>query len=621
MVLSTAKMQKIRLLLYYRDRDRVVEFLHEKGVLDMRQSALPLENDTPPDRLTVLSDLLAKVNGAVALLPARKGKHAARKMRSLPAERLIKRVASSHYIDSLFEANEKLRELEEEGKALEHAVAVAEMFESTGIDFSHLKSDSLSFSAFTASRKEADAISGTIENRKNIEVITRAIDKSTVLFFIAHEKSEQIDDILAGHSINEIDLAAKGLSKTPRDVIISARRKRRADATAASELKKRLLSIDKEKRDELLAFKEMLEMEVERASLPSGFKRTERTFVIEGWLPAKDCDAFSGEITRFTSGRCNVELVQDDELPPTLYTRPKFLRSFDYLMDFFSTPRSSEIDPTWIFIISFPIFYGLMVSDAGYGIVSFLLATWFTTFTDPEGLVYNTSKVWQIAAFSAIFFGVISNQYFGLQLGGIFKSMQLFDWMKDINSILVITLLFGVGQVVLGLLLGFINKLREHETRLAFGRLFSIGVVFAGAVAVSGFLFNSFSPQITIYSGIAALAMLVIAAALSGIEATELTNLITHPLSYTRIMGFGLASIIIAFLIDSAFTPTLAYGILPFIGLLLVFIALHLFNMLLAIFEGIVQGARLNFVEFFSKFYEGGGVKFKPFAFKKKYIE
>ncbi len=621
MVLSTAKMQKVRLLLYYQDRDSVIKFLHEKGVIDIRQSLLPLEGDLPPNRLVVLSDLLAKVNGAAALLPARKGKYTIKKMRRLPADRLIKRVESSRYIDAIFEANGRLRDLDEERKALDHVIAIATMFENTGVDFSHLKSNTLSFSAFTVVGKEAEFISRSLEGRKNIEIITKEIGKNSRLFFTAHKKSEDIDDVLAGHSINELDLAAKGLSGTPHDAISRAKKKMKLDENASEELKKKLASIAEEKRDEILAFKEMLEVEVERASLPSEFKKTDKTFVMEGWLPARDYENFSEEITKFTSGRCYLEKMQDDELPPTLYNRPKFLRSFDYLMDFFSTPRSDEIDPTWIFIISFPIFYGLMVSDVGYGIVSFLLATWFTTFTNPEGLVYNTSKVWQIAAFSAIFFGIISNQYFGLQLGGIFKSMQLFDWMRDINTVLVVTLLFGVAQVVLGLLLGFVNKLKKHETKLAFGRLFSIGVVFTGAIAVSGFLFNSFDPATTLYSGIAALTMLVIAAALSGIEATELTNLITHPLSYTRIMGFGLASIIIAFLIDSAFTPTLSYGILPFVGLLLVFIALHLFNMLLAIFEGIVQGARLNFVEFFSKFYEGGGVKFKPFAFKKKYIE
>lgn len=111
---------------------------------------------------------------------------------------------------------------------------------------------------------------------------------------------------------------------------------------------------------------------------------------------------------------------------------------------------------------------------------------------------------------------------------------------------------------------------------------------------------------------------------LAGIEATEISNLITHSLSYSRIMGFGLGSIILASLIDQAFTPHLGPGIggvLTFLAFGAIFLILHVLNMIVSIFEGIVQGARLNFVEFFSKFYKGGGTKYRPFAYKGIYTK
>jgi V/A-type H+-transporting ATPase subunit I len=94
-----------------------------------------------------------------------------------------------------------------------------------------------------------------------------------------------------------------------------------------------------------------------------------------------------------------------------------------------------------------------------------------------------------------------------------------------------------------------------------------------------------------------------------------------HPMSYSRLLGFGLASVVLSELINMAFTPTLSNGILPFIVFLVIFIVLHSMNMLLSIFEGIVQGARLDFVEVFSKFYMGNGVKFKPYRFKRHYTK
>ena len=109
---------------------------------------------------------------------------------------------------------------------------------------------------------------------------------------------------------------------------------------------------------------------------------------------------------------------------------------------------------------------------------------------------------------------------------------------------------------------------------------------------------------------------------LSGTEAAEITNLITHPLSYSRIMGFGLASIIIAMLIDKAFTPHLEQRIrVMFVASLAIFLVLHIMNMIVSMFEGIIQAARLNFVEFFSKFYKGGGTKYRPFAYSRVYTE
>lgn len=84
-------------------------------------------------------------------------------------------------------------------------------------------------------------------------------------------------------------------------------------------------------------------------------------------------------------------------------------------------------------------------------------------------------------------------------------------------------------------------------------------------------------------------------------------------------MGFGLASVMLALLIDKTFTPSLSAGVPAFVLTSLIFIILHFVNMLLGTFEGLVQGVRLNFVEFFSKFYTGGGIKFKPFYYKRSY--
>lgn len=622
MVFSAEKMQKVRMIVLAKERDNIVRFLHQKGLVELTRSKLSLQDDLPSEELKILSDLLIKVNGAVALLKRPKALEV-RKLQALPRDNLIDKIneLSPDYMDSIFAASDRIRLLNEEIKAIENAQSVAMMFDGIDVDFSKLRSDVLSFKAFLVPKKFSERARRALEDRKlRAEAIDRQID-GQVLFFVAFKRGAKLDEAISGLPMREIDLGAAFLKGRPKDIIAFAGKRLTEDRKSVASLHEKIESTGAKHYSELLSYREMLELEVERASVPSEFKKTEKTTILEGWVAQKDYARLSEELTMFTKGRCMIEKIEADGPAPTLMNRPRFLKPFDYLVDFFSTPKSSEVDPTWVFIISFPIFYGLMVSDVGYGIVSFLLATWLTTFTDPEGLVYNTARVWQITAIAAAFFGIISDQYFGYSLGGIFAAVRLFDWTKDISLLLLVTVFFGVSQVIVGLLFGFVNSYREHRRRLAYGKLTSILTILFGIVAVGGLLFNAFPAQTAEISAILAVATLVLSGILSGREATELTNLITHPLSYTRIMGFGLASVIIAFLIDMAFTPTLSYGIPVFVVLVIVFITLHMLNMILAIFEGIVQGVRLNFVEFFSKFYEGGGEKFRPFSYKKRYIE
>ena len=372
----------------------------------------------------------------------------------------------------------------------------------------------------------------------------------------------------------------------------------------------------------------MLDVEVARAGASSMFKRTDKSLVVEGWVPSKKVDELRGALKSATKGKYNLEMLKSKELAPTLINRPKLMKPFEYLVEFFSVPRSDEVDPTFIFVVFFPIFYGLMISDAGYGIASLLFASWITTRTDPNGLMYNVAKIWQICAVSAIFFGVISNQYFGLQLNQYFIgnygfhwiSLISFDWTADVALITVVTVFFGLAQVTIGLVLGIVNNYWRRRYKLAVSKFTSMTAIWFGVLAIVGALFNIvYLPVLT--SAAVAVASLIVTVALSGEEAIEIVNLISHPLSYVRIMGFGLASVILALLIDKAFTPNPSQGIVVFILYAVLFIALHIMNMILSMFEGILQGVRLNFIEFFSKFYIGGGEHFKPFHYERRYTE
>ncbi len=619
-------MQKVRVISLESDRDGVVLALHRLGIVDLRKPKLELPDAPASEKFTAVSDMLIKVNGALEYLeplPVKVAKH-------VSADRIIAELSGMKEIDRIYEIKNDERLIQEDEDALKYAESVAVAFAGLGLDFGKLKSDALAFRAFEAERKEALALQDAIQSHvhgkghraADVSITVKRADKKRWLVFVAFKRGLPIDDALKDVKVTELDLGAKYLDDTPEHVVKKAEAQRAKNQKHAADLKRELEHINNNYYAKLAVAKEVLEIELARAGVSTSFKRTEKTFVIEGWIPAKNMSMLEQALDRASHGRYEMERLHVDhkeELAPTKVNRPGFLKPFDFIMEFLSVPRSDEIDPTWIFILTFPIYYGLMVSDVGYGLASLIFSYWITKKTDPEGLMHNVARIWMLTSISAIFFGILSNEYFGMQLNpGGFK---LFDWFQNAPILIAITVIIGLLQVCLGLAFGAINTWRHGERKLSVSKMTSITTIAFGAIAVSGAFFGVFSANVSIAAAVIAVASIVLTGVLSGIEAAEITNLMTHPLSYARIMGFGLGSIIIAYLIDLGFTPHLSLGIPLFILYAVIFIGLHFVNMILGIFEGLIQGVRLNVVEFFSKFYKGGGVKFKPFSYRRVYTE
>jgi V/A-type H+/Na+-transporting ATPase subunit I len=612
-------MQKVRIICLREARYPVVSGLHKLGVLDLRKSDLAIGDDVPPANYTQISEMLIKVQGALDILgekPVKVGK-------LLGESEIDARFGELEgKISSIYARRDEIQSIVEDNKALDNAAATAGYFGSIGIDLGSLTSNILSFTAVVVGDKEFNRFMEHGRKWRDAEITTNRAGKNRNLIFAAYKKgNESIEEALKGLKGEELDLHAKYLDSTPEKILKSVAAKRAENAASAAKAKKELDAIGHSSHSALAVLKESLSVELARAEVSSTFKRTEKAIAIEGWIPKKRLGELKSFLHKSTVNKFVLEELETDELAPTLVNRPGFLKPFDYLMEFFSIPRSDEIDPTWIFIISFPIFYGMMVSDVGYGIASFILSQIIIMKTDPEGLMCNTAKIWRMSAIPAIIVGFITDQYFGFSLNPLFTSWKGVSWLGDITWIIVLTVIFGILQVCLGFVFGAINEMRHGHKKLAISKITSIIALVGGAAAVAGLLFHSLPTGISIDFAVVSIGSIILTGALSGTEAAEITNLITHPLSYARLMGFGLGSIIIAMLIDQAFTPHLSSGILLFVAYGAIFIVLHVLNMILSIFEGIVQAARLNFVEFFSKFYKGGGIKYRPFSYRRVYTE
>ncbi len=620
-MLRTEPMAKIRMVFLQEDKKKVIDNLHEMGILDFRKSRLSLMDDSPLPYAQEIYFLLVRLEGALKLLTKQKQPKA---VEELPLQELLEkaREMSEGIAQEINETVQENNELRQKLQELIYAEKISKDLASAKINFTKLESRHAKLEVYEGNEKEAIKLHEKLARERwaSTKVISKGKEAVIVVVFDKEREQEIAKVIQNGKlKLQKINLSAKYLNEDMTSDLLAEKLENEISETKEKleKTKKRIERISKAHYWEIAGIVELLHIELERANASLMFKKTEKTSILEGWIPEKKLEEFKRTMHEKLRGRLNIELVKDDELAPTLLGRKGALKAFDYAVEFFSIPRSDEIDPTWPFIFSFLIFYGFMVSDAGYGILSFILATFICKITNPEGMAYNGAKLWQIGAISAIVFGILTNQYFGLGLNQYFLPFRGIEWTKNIVTFLIAAVVIGLIEVSIGLSFGFVNKIKKGEKKKAYGKLFGIAMLVLGSLYIYGALFKGFGGSETLALGVGAAVSLALAIYLGGSEGAEVMSLISHTLSYSRLVGFGLTSVLIAYLIDMAFTPTLAHGILVFVALVLIFLVMHTLNMIVSIFEGIIQGLRLNVVEFFTKFYTGGGVKYAPFAVKR----
>jgi V/A-type H+-transporting ATPase subunit I len=382
------------------------------------------------------------------------------------------------------------------------------------------------------------------------------------------------------------------------------------------------------------ALREQFDIEMEKYEVLNKVGTTKSIIAFEGWVPQESLANLEKIIRQVTEGRFVLEHIRTKEMPPTKMHNPATLRLYEFFVRFYSIPKSEEIDPTIMFALAFPIFFGFMVGDVGYGLIMLGLALFIIHRVDhpPKKsrlpkmitsfvMLLITPKSLKVLAKSiipgaiiAIILGAAFNEYFGFQL----PYTALFNVETGLGTLLVVSGWIGVFMVEFGFFLGFLNKWTNGESRHAIAKL---GWMMAGAGFVI-FGLNILHGQPMGLNNIVAaasyvllvLGILVIVVFEGMMGLMELPSLISHMLSYTRLVGILLASVILAEVIDIIFIGGWHHSILlGLVGTLILVIG-QLFNITIAMFEPGIQGARLIYVEFFSKFFDGNGRLFKPFA-------
>lgn len=410
------------------------------------------------------------------------------------------------------------------------------------------------------------------------------------------------------------------------------------------EIGNELLEISKAHYSSIVQVREQLEIELQKLEAAQRSLSSGEIFAIEGWVKMRDYENISSRINRFTNGACLVNTIHTDEMPPTAMRNPKGFNVFEFFIRFYSLPVENEFDPTLIFAIIFPFFFGLMVGDWGYGLIILLVSLWMVRkIRHPEtfsifpkrissfavqilgkGPLLVLAKVLIPSSIIAIITGVVFNQFFGFHI--LPFTIVNVDSNYGITKLLLLSGYIGLAMVSFGFVLGILNDVFTGEKKKAIGA--GGWLMLAWGVAITGLNFIHKSPisldpvtgpatALPIY--IAILGIILVAIMEKSRGMIEVPSLISHILSYTRIVGILLASVILALVVNDVFMSDIHKGIAFILLGGIILVLGQIFNLAIAIFEPGIQGARLLYVEFFSKFYRGNGRQFRPFGSRRKY--
>ncbi|MGM9683476.1 MAG: V-type ATP synthase subunit I [Eubacteriales bacterium] len=473
------------------------------------------------------------------------------------------------------------------------------------------------------------------------EKVEESADGVFIAVFCHKSDTRGVLDVLAEYGFVRTSFTEK--DKAPRELYDEAEH-RKAELYTETEALVGRLSVLAEHLDKV----EVL-FDAEQTSLNAALEKqklasTQSTAVLVGWIPLQREERVAKTLDRFDCAY-DIEEASEDDVPPILLKNNGFATNFEWVLEMYSYPAYGKFDPTFIMSIFYFIIFGIMFADAGYGLLLVLACFGAVKLLKPRESMKRFLYMFGYCGFSCIFFGVLFGSYFGDLPLAIMQNMMgvapenlpnlallgessatlalLFDPIQNPMLFLILSLAVGAIHLIAGMAVKFVILCREGHPLDA---VFDIGLywsLFAGVAML--FLLPSVGKWVLI--GSAVLIVLthgrkeknIILKLMKGfLGIYDLVSYISDLLSYSRILALGLAAAVIAQVVNILGTmggPTVG----GFIGFVVIFIIGHLLNLALNLLGTFVHTARLQYIEFFNKFYEDGGRPFEPATPSDKY--
>jgi len=510
------------------------------------------------------------------------------------------------------------------------------------------------------------------------EIFTGTAKNATlVAIFVPLDKAGEVSAVLSEHGFSETSVPK--LEGNVDSAIATLEGGIKSLEGEKAPLQKKLADMKKQYEDLMLATDEYLSMQTRKTEAPLRFAETANAFVIDGYVPSDQFARLKSELESAAGGRLEVQLIADKEADdlvekgediPTKMDNPSLARPYELVTRLFAIPEYKEFDPSLLIFVFFPIMFGMILGDVGYGVMTLLVLIMLKKKFRTEGWQQLINIV-MIGSVWSIIFGVFYGEIFGplglwgrimgqlpeheLELAkeaglyfgeGVYGSLGRLgplgifpmDRLAS-NAVLLLigtSIFIGVIHCSVGSILGIMTELNYGEKKHAyFERLPVMLFQVFFAIALLGLVMGQ---MIMVYLGALVIVVSIVMMVMGPEGAMGLAHVpsyVSNLISYLRILAIGLASVGLAYAANQlafyVIMPMLSGGakdsseftIPAIIVGILVLLVVHFINFLLGILSPFMHPLRLHYVEMFTKFYSahGGGVEYSPFGHVRRFLK
>ncbi|MDD3839529.1 MAG: V-type ATP synthase subunit I [Clostridia bacterium] len=636
--MAMVEMKKMFLVGHQNDKQEIVKRLQQMGNVEIislenkikdQQMGDSVEKDMDSEAVKVLDERIDKIKYSIDFISAydnaKKGLFAGKE--ELTTEKYREFINDIDRFEDIYKQcsmlDGLLTEFKNEKNRLKNTKQQLEPWINLDVPLNQIQeTETVSMSIGMVAKVDMDEFVDSVEKSgeglAHIEILDSGKDE--IYAFVIYHKSvsEQVTDNLKQHGWNTVSFP--DIEDTPAEYMDKADR--------------RFDDIEQEQRKiheqagslagELLYLKTLydyLNVERQKKDIVKNFAKTQKTFILEGWVPEKHTDHIKGVISKITDAFV-IEFNDpaEGEHFPVALNNPKLVEPFEAITELYSVPASDNIDPNPFMAPFYFVFFGMMLSDAGYGIILALATYFLIKKFRITGMARKLLLVIGLGGVSTLIWGAMFGGWFGVQLKPLW-----FTPMDESIKMLAVCFALGIIQIFSGMALQAYMNIRDGKVLDA---VFDQGLWY---VLIIGLILLAFVPSVgKIMSIIGAVGLIltqgrqqkgIFKKLMSGLGSLyNITGYLSDVLSYSRLFALGLATGVIAMVINNM-ASLLGTNPFGYILMVIILVAGHIFNILINVLGSFVHASRLQYIEFFGKFFEGGGKAFTPFRVNTKYIE